>query len=101
MATAEQIAELQALAPTTDLDAATAGDLFDARGLNGALAHLWSQRAAQTATLVDVTESGSSRKMSGIHTNAAAMAARYKQLADDETGVTAVAPSSRTRLISR
>lgn len=40
----------------------------------------WESSAARTAHLVDVSESGSSRALSGVHRNATAMAERYQKL---------------------
>lgn len=48
----------------------------------------WEYRASNTAHLVDVNESGSSRTLSRIHSNAVAMAERYKSLVDAENEIT-------------
>ena len=52
--------------------------------------NFWEASAAATSRLVDVSESGSSRALSGVHRNATAMAERYQkliQLADKTDGV--------------
>lgn len=101
MATVDDLRELRDLGPAVDLDDAVLGGLIDDLGLNGALARLWAQRASSTANLVDITESGSSRKMSGIHSQAASLAARYKALADEEAAVTKPTNTATTNLITR
>lgn len=52
-------------------------DLLD-QGLtvNGTMSRFWHAKAAETASMVDVSESGSSRSLSSIHENAVRMA-RY------------------------
>jgi hypothetical protein len=66
--------------------------------LNRAASDVWLGKAAQYAELVDVSESGSSRKLSDLHKNALTMAARYGS--DDEAAATG-ARRSRTRAIVR
>lgn len=44
-----------------------------------AAAKVWTSKAATYATLVDVSESGSSRKLSDLHKNALAMSSHYNQ----------------------
>lgn len=46
--------------------------------LTFAAAQVWEIRAGKYHGLVDITESGSSRKMSDLHKNALAMAANYR-----------------------
>ncbi len=63
-------------------------DLIDALGINRVAAMIWQQKAAQYASLVDTSESGSSRSMSQLHKNALTMAANFTKAAqDDETPV--------------
>jgi hypothetical protein len=45
--------------------------------LNKAAGSVWTIKAGRFSALVDVTESGSSRKMSDLHKNALAMARYY------------------------
>ena len=102
MATPEELQELRDFSPPVETDDATLGALFDERGLNGALAYLWDSHAAKTALLVDVTESGSSRKLSQATATATRMAAKYRSLADAETvDPEAARARARTRLITR
>lgn len=44
---------------------------------NASIAIIWREKAASYAELVDVSESGSSRKMSDLHKNAIEMAKQY------------------------
>jgi hypothetical protein len=44
----------------------------------------WQSKEAKTAHLVDVSESGSSRSLSNIHSNARAMVERYQRLVNLE-----------------
>jgi hypothetical protein len=54
--------------------------LVDALGVNGASAAIWRQKAARFSAMVDVSEAGASRKMSGLYANALAMAREYDRL---------------------
>jgi hypothetical protein len=101
MANVDELQELRELGPDASLDDATLSALVDQLGVSGALAHLWARRASETASLVDVTESGSSRKLSGIHSQALGLAARYKALADEEAAVSTPTNIARTGLITR
>lgn len=93
MASAEEIAAFRLLigtpedaAPYTD---AELSDRIDAAAgnLNALAATIWREKAAHYSTLVDVSESGSSRKMGDLHKNALAMAANFAGL-DSSTGST-------------
>lgn len=70
--------------------------------LNLAAAQVWEIRAGKYHGLVDISESGSSRKMSDMHKNALALAAMYR---GKETTVEPEVPDSagvtRTRRIVR
>lgn len=48
-------------------------DLIDAKGVAGASAEVWGEKAAKYADLVDVTEAGASHKFSDLHKNALTM----------------------------
>lgn len=78
MATAEEIEGLRLLVAepdeTTYTDAALGGILDAASSPNEAAATIWTQKAAAAATLVNVSESGSSRSLGDIQKNALAMA---------------------------
>jgi hypothetical protein len=79
MATANQILTLRLMTDTesTDppFDDAYMGGLIDEEGsVNLAAVTVWRIKAAQTAGFVDVTESGSSRKLSQLTDQALKMA---------------------------
>jgi hypothetical protein len=50
-------------------------------GLYAAAADIWGVKASAYAALVDVSESGSSRRMSSLHTNAKEREAYYRSRA--------------------
>lgn len=83
MATPEEIAAFRLLIGAPDnVDPYTDEVLSDridaAEGdLNGLASSIWREKAAHYSTLVDVSESGSSRKLSDLHKNALAMAASF------------------------
>ena len=58
--------------------------LIDAGGTDSASAALWRKKAAAFAELVDVSEAGSSRKMSDLYKNALAMASHFDAQAGTE-----------------
>jgi len=101
MATVDELQGLRDLGPEVDEDDGALGALIDQLGFNGALARLWAKRASETAHLVDVTESGSSRKMSLIHTQATNLASRYQALAAAEAPAGVTTSMARTRAIQR
>jgi hypothetical protein len=87
MATAEEVDVLKRLGSSahenyTEIEL---GALIDSLTLNGAAAQLWRETASATTQLVDVSESGSSRKMSDVHRNALSMAGYYQGLVDKAT----------------
>lgn len=82
--------------PDTELSALIDGST----SINKAIATVWRSIAAANSTLVDVSESGSSRSMSQISKNALSMAAEFEKLdgtagTDPDTG--AVIARTRTR----
>jgi hypothetical protein len=83
--------ELAALRRAADIaaDDATYTDglispLIDSLGVNGAAAVIWRELAAKYASMVSMTEAGSSRSMSDLYTHAKEMADMYARLADEE-----------------
>lgn len=85
MASPEDIERLRRLVgesvdaePWTDLVLAAIID--DTPDLNTAALEVWEAKAAAAASFVDVTESGSSRRMSQMHDQALKMAAHYRGL---------------------
>lgn len=71
----------------------------DTYDVNTAAATVWEGKAAGFANLVDVSESGSSRKMSDLYKNAVAMASYYR--GKSTTVVVDVSNRPRTRTIRR
>lgn len=63
---------------------------------NSSAAYIWNQKAAEYSELVDVSESGSSRKFSDLSKNALAMAAKYEKAAG--ALITEVDVSSRPKV---
>jgi len=57
--------------------------------------HIWSVKAADSATYVDISENGSSRKMSDVHKNAVSMSNFYRGLAVDVVAATEGRPHTR------
>lgn len=73
--------------------------LVDAKGVAGASAIIWDQKAAHYASLVNTSEAGASHSFSDLHKNALTMAKRF-----DDQVVAASAPASgrvRVRKIVR
>ena len=99
MATSADLTKLQRIAPAGDFTEAEMSALIDAKGINGAAAELWAARASATASLVDVTESGSSRKNSQAHDKAKEMLELYTNLVEAE--VTVGGRTARTRAMRR
>lgn len=89
MASSEQIAqfrrmigELTDAEPWTD---AYISGLIDASAtMNGAASQAWLQKAATYASMVDMGESGSTRRLSQLRTGALDMAEYYRKLAEGE-----------------
>ena len=103
MATVGQIADLRELVAEPDdtngwTDVKLADAIDDNGGdLNAAASEVWLQKATTYATLVDVTESGSSRKMSDLQKNALALSERFAGM----VAVVDVSTRPRTRAITR
>jgi hypothetical protein len=77
--------------------------LIDEFGVYRTAARLWDETAAMYASMVNTSESGSSRQMGDLHKNALAMAKYFKALADEEDAETPVDVTqfARTRAIVR
>lgn len=67
--------------------------------LNASAAEVWTLKAAATAGLVDITESGSSRKMSSMYSQALEMV-RFYSAAEAEDPVS-IRNAPRSRAIER
>lgn len=103
MATTDEIATVKAMLGSfasqfTDTDIGLA---IDAAGgdLNLVAGEYWGQIAASTATMVNISESGSSRSMGDVYKNAIAMSKFYSGKSETETAETESRP--RTRRIER
>lgn len=95
MATPDQIAALRLLIAepdeTTYTDADLGAALDAAEGNDDAVASdIWTQKAASYATMVNVSESGSSRSLGDLHKNALAMAKQFSVTAAEVTNPTQV-----------
>ena len=102
MASHAQLIQIKRIAPPGDFTDAELGTLIDAKGINGAAADLWATEASATASLVDITESGSSRKNSQAHDKAKAMLELYTGLHTAEIAAAGdTRPTARTRRLTR
>jgi hypothetical protein len=72
------IGEPNSVEPWTD--ETLAGIIDDNDDLNSAALEVWEAKASSAASMVDTTESGSSRKMSQLHEQALKMIAYYRNL---------------------
>lgn len=83
MATVDDIAELRRLVDEQDIAGewtdVLLGSYLDTYGVTGAAARVWSEKAANYASLVNVSESGSSRAMGSLYQNALKMAEFYQR----------------------
>lgn len=102
-ATPEDVAILLEMIGTTDKTEADLMVLLDrlqnadgSLNFNATAANIWNQKAAAYAGLVDVSESGSSRKFSDLYKNALAMAKKY----EDEDTTVVVDTASRPKVNS-
>jgi len=102
VATPEEIAQLRLLIGTTNLNDDQLGAILDAEGsIEGAAAAVWESKAASSATLVNVSESGSSRSLSDVHKNALAMAKYWRGQDEIDSPDNPETRPSRTRAIER
>ena len=106
MASAEDIAEIRRLinepidaSPWTDDYISGRLDAWEGTNV-GLAANLWREKASKYASLIDIQEGNSSRKMSQLHSQALSMASALDSVAENVDG-TAPARVSRTRQIER
>lgn len=84
MATEEQVEQLRRMTDVADDDETYTYEVLatyiDNLGedMAAAAGAVWAEKAASYAGLVDVTESGSSRRLSQLHTQALTMAKRFQ-----------------------
>ncbi len=106
MATAEEIAAFRLMIDQAD-DEQPYSDLqlsnrIDAAASREALAaEIWREKAASYASLVNVTESGSSRSMSDLHKNAIAMAKSFGDADTSAPGSGVAVRGVRMRKLTR
>jgi len=100
MASQTELVKLKRIAPVGEYTDAELSTLIDVKGMNGAAADLWAAEASATASLVDITESGSSRKNSQAHATAKEMLELYSNLYATEQ-VATTASTARSRVMTR
>jgi hypothetical protein len=102
MATAADIAAFRLLIAepdeTTYTDAALSDILDAALSVNSAAADIWTQKAAAAATFVNVSESGSSRSLGDLQSNALKMAQQFASAAQADQSTS---PGVRISRITR
>lgn len=98
-----QVRELLGPSSTDDWSNEDIQEKLDAQQTPEQIASAWWQlRASQTANLIDVSESGSSRQLSAIHKNALEMAKFYDGKVDDaEEDVDVARRGLRSRVLRR
>lgn len=104
MADAADIARLRLMLGPNVLDDLTLGQVIDASASTDPLewaALAWEATAGRYHALVDISESGSSRKMSDLHKNALAMATSYRKRITEAAVVEVSSGVSTTRKITR
>lgn len=89
MATPDEIAYFKLIVGGELFTDAQLGEVLDQfpEHINLASAQVWEIRAGRYHTMVDISESGSSRKMSDLHKNALEMAAYYRKKHAEENAV--------------
>jgi hypothetical protein len=97
MAAPEDILELRGFVAEPDdtngwSDAKLGLYLDEAITVNSAAAQVWSVKAADFAGLVDVSESGSSRKLGDLYKNAKEMAGYFRGLDNSDVAVVVDVP---------
>lgn len=99
MATFDKIVALRAVINEEDPTEWTdeiLGDYIENEGsVEAAASVIWGIKAGRYAALVDVTESGSSRKLGDLQAKALAMQKFYSAIVSERTGGISVRPSTR------
>lgn len=104
MATADEIANVAELLPSEAADAgwndAKINAMLDAgNSLNQILLRFWEVKAAESAKLISISESGSSRDLAAIHRQALSMAQYWADKIKSETAIEdAAARRGRARI---
>lgn len=80
-----QLDELKALVGETIYTDEELTEILIATGsVNGAAAYVWRSKVTSSVGMVDISESGSSRKMSDVYNQNLSMAEYYAGLAENE-----------------
>lgn len=100
MATEDQILELRTLVNETAegcewTDEELGAAIDSTETMNGAASKVWYLKAGRFSTLVDVSESGSSRKLGDLYKNALAMGKYYGDADQQEEDVVVDVPIVR------
>lgn len=78
------VQELRGMVGETSLSDVELQEIIVAKGtLNASAAYIWGLKSTESVGLVDISESGSTRKMSSVHQQTLAMAEYYRGLADE------------------
>lgn len=106
MATADEIAAFRLLIDehedkTPYSDQEISARLDAAVSKQALAAEIWMEKAAKYASLVNVSESGSSRNLSDLHKNALAMAGEMKKLDPNAPGTGPAVRGVRMHKITR
>lgn len=104
MASEQAVAEVLAHLPDDDAwTSEQAGQALDtfAGNVSRAVRSFWAKRAANTADLVDISESGSSRSLSTKHKNAVEQVAYWDKIIADETAAALEIVGSVSRRMRR
>lgn len=101
MATQEEIDQARALVPDTSLTDEQINTIIDDSDcLNQAIGKIWGELAGHLASLVNISEAGSSRSMGDLQKNALSMAKYYADLGCGNV-ITPTTARTRTRAIVR
>ncbi len=104
MATRAEVLQLRDMSDYREVDPyddTQLSDMIDQVGLELAAAGIWEWKAAKYASLVNVSESGSSRNLGDAHKNALSMAGYFKKKSQDAETPVDEGRYARTRAIVR
>ena len=73
--------------------------LDQGQSVNQILARFWNSKAAETATMIDISESGSSRSLSTVHENAVRMARYWDDRVKADEDAASVVAVDRGRVV--
>lgn len=105
MATADEVVQLRSLVAEPDettFTDAELSDIFDgAASMNAAAADIWRRKAARSASLVNVAESGSSRSLGDLTKQALTMAEQFSALQEQESAGNNIGGVRINRIVRR